>query len=47
MCPSPIDKAFVEKIPRTVYQITEEGETALVSYREALSGCFIPTEEAS
>jgi len=27
-----IEKAFVEKTPRTVYQITEEGEAALESH---------------
>lgn len=32
-----IEKAFVEKIPRTVYRITEEGETAFDSYRSCIA----------
>jgi DNA-binding MarR family transcriptional regulator len=31
-----IEKAFVEKIPRTVYQITEAGAAALAAYRTCI-----------
>jgi DNA-binding transcriptional ArsR family regulator len=40
-----IEKAFVEKIPRTVYQITPEGAEALVTHRQTLHdvlGSIIP-----
>jgi len=33
-----IEKAFVEKIPRTVFRITREGQAALASYRASISG---------
>lgn len=32
-----IEKAFVEKIPRTVYQITTKGSVTLESYRACIS----------
>lgn len=32
-----IDKMFVEKIPRTIYQITPQGEAALAVYRDLIT----------
>jgi len=32
-----IEKAFVEKIPRTAYQITPEGESAFDAYRQSIT----------
>ena len=31
-----VEKAFLEKIPRTVYELTHEGRTALDAHREIL-----------
>ena len=35
-----VKKAFVGKIPRTVYRLTPKGEAALRRYREHLSAAF-------
>jgi DNA-binding transcriptional ArsR family regulator len=31
-----VEKVFVEKIPRTVYQLTEDGSAAVSAHREVL-----------
>ena len=37
-----IEKAFVEKIPRTVYQITSEGRSAFETYRQSITEAISP-----
>jgi DNA-binding transcriptional ArsR family regulator len=33
-----IEKTFVEKVPRTVYRLTDEGRAALTRYRHHMAG---------
>jgi DNA-binding transcriptional ArsR family regulator len=33
-----IEKAFVGKIPRTVYRLTDEGQAGLAAYRDHMAG---------
>ena len=35
-----VEKAFLEKIPRTVYELTDEGRSALDAHREILLEAF-------
>jgi DNA-binding MarR family transcriptional regulator len=35
-----VEKTFVEKIPRTVYRLTDAGRSAFQRYREELLGTF-------
>ena len=35
-----VEKAFVGKIPRTVYRLTEAGQRALAAYRDHMAGVF-------
>jgi len=37
-----VEKAFFDKIPRTVYELTKEGSRALDAHRETLSQALTP-----
>jgi DNA-binding MarR family transcriptional regulator len=36
-----VDKLFVDKMPRTVYRLTEAGSAALADYRRTLGECIV------
>jgi len=37
-----LDKAFVDRKPRTIYRLTPEGRKALDAYREAMKALLAP-----
>ena len=42
-----IEKVFVEKTPRTVYQITPEGSSAFETYRQSITEAISPVEKCT
>ncbi len=40
-----VDKAFVDRKPRTVYRLTPKGRGALDTYRDAIDTMFAPLEQ--